>query len=344
MRRLHVPHAGATVALALAATVAICPAAEPAGSVGPDPLLFIDDHFVEAGRGVRLRPHPPARREVVFTFDAPWEGPESAYPSVMKDGNRFRLYYRGGGESTREFACMAESDDGVRWRRPTLGLFEHRGSRDNNIVYAPKEKAYREAHNFAPFKDANPSAPPDQRYKAVALGRVYDPDGTAHRVLNALASPDGLRWRKLRDDPVMTDGSFDSLNVAFWDTRLKKYVCYSREGRDGKRAIQRATSDDFITWSKPQWLEYAGAPAEQFYTNGITAYFRNPALYVGLPMRFVPERKNLGADRRGVDGVSDAVLISSRDGLNFRRTFMEAYIRPGPDPLNWGHAPMEFTH
>jgi hypothetical protein len=31
-------------------------------------------------------------------------------------------------------------------------------------------------------------------------------------------------------------------------------------------------------------------------------------------------------------------MAFSRDALHFDRLFMEAFIRPGPDPLNWGHA------
>jgi hypothetical protein len=55
-------------------------------------------------------------------------------------------------------------------------------------------------------------------------------------------------------------------------------------------------------------------------------------------MRFVPERKQVGDPPRTTDGLSDGVFMSSHDGLRFDRTFMEAFIRPGPDPLNWGNA------
>ena len=50
------------------------------------------------------------------------------------------------------------------------------------------------------------------------------------------------------------------------------------------------------------------------------------------------------AGARRVDGVSDAVLISNRDGLHFERPFLEAFLRPGLDPLNWGNAPGNYTH
>jgi hypothetical protein len=37
-------------------------------------------------------------------------------------------------------------------------------------------------------------------------------------VLIALASPDGLHWHKMREEPVLTEGPFDTLNIPFWDT------------------------------------------------------------------------------------------------------------------------------
>ncbi len=327
--------------LLLASLLADAPAGAKADrpvAVGTRLELFCDGGLIESSAGISLKLHPPQRREVVFTFDAPWEGPQSAYVTVFKDGERFRMYYRGGGDLTEEYACLAESKDGIRWTRPELGLFPCKGSDKTNIIYKPKEKSYREAHNFAPFKDTNPAALPEQRYKAVGLGRIYDEEGNGYRTLNALVSPDGIHWKKLREQAVMTDGSFDSLNTNFWDGNLRKYVCYLRAGRDGKRQIQRSVSDDFVNWSRPQWLEYGDGPMEQFYTNGITPYPRALHLYIGLPMRFVPERKKIGLAGREIDGLSDAVFMSSRDGINFNRPFMEAYIRPGLDPDNWGNA------
>ncbi len=53
-----------------------------------------------------------------------------------------------------------------------------------------------------------------------------------------------------------------------------------------------------------------------------------------FPKRFVPGRKRLPNHKE--TGISDAVFLSSRDGTHFDRTFSEAFIRPGRDPLNWG--------
>ena len=300
--------------------------------------LFVDAEDIASSRGVELRMHPPCRSERVFRFDAPWEGRESGYVTVLRDGPRWRLYYRGGGELTQEVTCVAESDDGATWTRPALGLFEFDGSRANNIVWrAPDRKSYGASHNFTPFIDTNPAAKPGERYKAVVLGWHTHPDGERRKAMDTMASPDGLRWHTLAGDAV-TSGSFDSQNLAFWDAARGHYACYLRHGRGGFRSVAVTTSTDFLRWSAPRFLDFGDTPPEHLYTNAITPYFRDPSWLMGLPMRFVPGRRSVGDPPRPTDGVSDAVLVTSRDGLRFQRTFMEAFIRPGLNGHNWGHA------
>ncbi|GMV98802.1 MAG: hypothetical protein AMXMBFR83_31500 [Phycisphaerae bacterium] len=301
---------------------------------------FFDGSLIAELKGAALRLHPPTPREVVFTFDAPWEGAMSGYVTVLHDGKRYRLYYRGGGDLGREYSCLAFSDDGVHWTRPKLGLIEYRGSKDNNIFWTGKEKAYFESHNFCPFLDTNPAAPPDQRWKAVTSAKVPDTGGDRPKILMAFVSPDGVHWKRLRDEPIITDGAFDSQNTACWDAVNRQYVCFLRKAQKGMRSVARSLSKDFVNWSKPELLDFGDTPPEQFYTNAMQPYLRAPHLYIGLPMRFVPPavRNWVGLERRKTDGLSDAVFMSSRDGLHWNRAFLEAFIRPGLDPSMWGGA------
>jgi len=158
---------------------------------------------------VRLTLHAPKQREVSLVHDAPWEGNVCCYHTVFQDGPLYRMYYRGANWDKKathpEVVCYAESDDGIVWRKPELGLVEFEGSKVNNIVWDQLG-----SHNFAPFRDANPACPPEQRYKA--LGN----DGSAKAGLLAFVSSDAVRWRRLRPEPVITKGAFDSQNVAFW--------------------------------------------------------------------------------------------------------------------------------
>ena len=297
---------------------------EQAAAIGDNLQLFLDSSLIDERRNAEIKRHAPTQREVVITHDEPWEGNVSCYHVVFRDGDRYRMYYRGahvddatGKQTNPDVTCYAESSDGIHWTKPTLELYEHKGNRHNNIVLTGVA-----AHNLAPFLDRNPHCPPDERYKAVAA------DG---KTLIAFKSPDGLKWSRLGDEPILREGAFDSLNLAFWDEQLCKYRVYFRDFRNGIRDVKTAVSDDFKNWSKPEWLDYGDAPAEHLYTNGITPYVRSPQWLIGLPMRFVPESN---PQKHAISGVSDAVLMTSRDGVRFQRG-REAFIRPGLQADRW---------
>lgn len=284
--------------------------------------LFVDGTMVDglSGSAVR-RMHHPQRRQVVLQLDRPWEGETSAYFAVMPVESGVRIYYRGSRNAGGpEVTCVAESPDGIAFTRPSLGLWEWEGSKDNNIVWMGAG-----THNFTPFLDTNPEAPADQRFKALA-------SAGPKAQLVAFVSADGYSWRKLREEPVITKGAFDSQNLAFWDPVRKLYVEYHRGFQNGFRDIMTSTSHDFINWTEPQWLDYGSPLDEHLYTNAITPYFRAPHIYLGFPNRYVPGRKKVQAHKD--DGVDDALLMSSRDMLRFER-WREAFVRPTLDEENW---------
>lgn len=300
-------------------------------AIAADPLridshreLFVDDYLIDHLDGVALELQHPVERDVVIVHDEPWEGNTSTYHTIFRDGDFYRMYYRGGhyDESAdkpahEDVSCYAESSDGVHWVKPKLNLVEFKGSRENNIILVGSG-----SHNLAPFRDSNPGCAADLKYKAVGSGQGG---------LLAFKSVDGIHWSPMSDQPVITEGAFDSLNVAFWDADRGYYVDFHRDFRDGVRDIKTCTSQDFIHWSDPDWIQCVGAPPQHLYTNAIGAYQRAPHLYVGLPMRFVPDRN---PEQHTNTGVSDCVLMTSRDGQLFRR-WNEAFIRPGPQPDRW---------
>lgn len=309
-------------------TVRARPGEKTMVDIGSRLELFVDDYLVDALAGdARRLLHHPVPQEVALVFDRPWEGATSAYVTVFRDGERVRLYYRGNGAG-HETTCYAESRDGVHFERPNLGLFEFAGSTENNIIWLGAG-----THNFAPFLDTNPAAPPEQRYKALASA---GPKAS----LVPFASPDGVHWSKIQEDPVITEGAFDSQNLAFFDEHRGQYAAFVRDFRDGVRTIRYATSPDFIHWSTPEWLDYGDAPPEHLYTNATVAYFRAPHLFLAFPKRFVPGRTK--DPQHPEPGLSDGVLMSSRDGVHWQR-WREAFLRPGPDPANWTERNMGFA-
>ena len=317
--------------------------------------LFVDDWLIEEMNGVDLQMHSPIPQEVVLEFNRLWEGSISYDPVVMKEGDRYRLWYRGcGSESTWEDQCTAyaESDDGVHWERPTLGIFEFNGNRENNIVLQGSD-----AKALCVFKDGNPKTPDSERYKAIGVGAPIDKRAT----LRGFTSPDGVHWQTLDQDPILVAPNdrwpmFDSHNIAFWDTLQSRYVAYmrgwiplpihrdssdligvlverDRQAGTGIRAIRRSVSDDFRQWSNPEFIDLGDSPTEHLYKNACTQYFRAPHIYLMFPKRFVPDRK-FHEDWKD-NGLSESVFMSSRDGVHWDRRFMEPFLGLGLDSDNW---------
>jgi len=302
--------------------------------------LFVDDHLIESKSGVVLKMHKPQARDVALVCDAPWEGNTSGYFTLLQDGDLFRCYYRGshhgepGGRSGHSgVTCYAESRDGISWTKPKLGLHEFEGTKDNNITHMGDG-----CGTFAPFLDTNPNCPPESRYKALAtMGN--DVERKKNPALQAYHSADGLRWSLMRQKPVITAGSFDSQNTAFFDSELGAYRAYWRyftggytDERgwkpSGVRAIRTATSKDFINWENQADLAYGNdAPKVQLYTNAVRPYARAPHLLLGFPTRYQPKGSQV-----------EPVLMTSRDGVNFNRWEEPLIPITAPKDRDWNRS------
>ncbi len=99
--------------------------------------LFVDGFLIESMEGLEQRLHHPVSAGKILTLDKPWEGITCDYQVVFKDGDLYRMYYRGSshegytipsflkpGETVvpvhPQFALYAESPDGLTWTRPEL--------------------------------------------------------------------------------------------------------------------------------------------------------------------------------------------------------------------------------
>lgn len=327
--------------LLLVQAVATVAAATPI-TLGNRLELFTDRHLIDRLEGgASLRLHPPQPSGMALRFDRPWEGRFSAYVTVLHAGDRYAMYYRGmpvaGADgSTNEVTCYAESRDGMTWTKPDLGLFEIRGSLSNNVVLAGQAPF---SHNFAPFLDTRPGVPDGERFKALA--------GTSASGLHGFASSDGIRWRLWRETPLITQGAFDSQNVAFWSETERCYVLYFRTWSQGAfagfRTISRSTSTNFADWTAAVPMTFGNTAMEHLYTSQTHPYFRAPHIYIATPMRFLPGRRVLSPEQAKALGVAanysgdvaETVLMTSRGGNAYDRTFLEGFIRPGPDLGNW---------
>ena len=86
--------------------------------IGSRRELFVDNFLVENLNGARLKLQEPRPAGVAIEYDQPWErepaGSRSFYTSVIKDGDIYRMYYRG----DMAYSCYAESTDGINWTKP----------------------------------------------------------------------------------------------------------------------------------------------------------------------------------------------------------------------------------
>ena len=306
--------------------------------------IFVDTFLISRLDNVALVMHIPQNQGEVLRFDCPWEGNFSAYCTVIQDDEIYRMYYRGVREAgadgnDKEVTCYAESADGIKWYKPNLGICTVLGSDSNNVVLANSAPV---THNFSPFIDTNPKARKGERYKAIG--------GVDRTGLIAYVSGDGIHWKKLRDTAVFRTGVFDSQNVVFWSEHEQQYVCYFRTWSEGGfteykgfRTVSRTVSKDFINWSEPERMVFGDTPIEHLYTHQTAPYIRAPHIYLAIGARFMPNRQVLSDEQASLLNVdpkyfkdcSDVVLMSSRGGNRYDRTFMESFIRPGIGLQNW---------
>jgi hypothetical protein len=322
---------------------------------GPRTLLMVDDHDIVYRSGTYRILHPAKRHAVnpVIAQDKPWEVTVS-YNSVHRDEQtgKYQMWYQALTKASPETltVCYAESDDGVHWRKPPLGLVKFDG-KETNMVFEPADGHYG-ASVLYDARDPDAS----RRYK-MAMFRAVEVDG--RKVLGpAVAfSSDGIHWTmhpkvplmlgafgKRGDPPLAGDESYaggvplgvsDALN-AMYDAPRGVYAIYSKtwlDGPDGvthfKRAVARCESKDFINWSKPQLV----ISPDEFDSNGfeyrpptgkVNPTRRGIQLHAGPVFRYDDMYFSLLQKMDGeLTGQMPCELATSRDGFNWERNFRD---------------------
>ncbi len=328
--------------------------------IGDRRELFVDALLIERMDQVSLRLHEPISGGMAIGIDRPWEGPANGPSAVFRYDGRYLMYYRGmtlSADDQSGVLCVAVSEDGVTWDKPDLGLVERGGRRDTNIVADTDGTPLM----IVPWLDTRPGVADDERIKALhsepLSGEKHtafqDPKGPKRLVL--WVSAVGFTFQKCTPQPEIISSlqnCFDGGNTMFWSEAERQYVLYYRwyegEWGVGGRSMARTTSTDFLSWTDPVPMTYGDTPREQFYTNSTNPYFRAPHIYLAPAARFMEGRRVVTEAQAEAIGLqqsqghsydgdcSDAVLLTSRAGsTQYDRTFMEAFIRPGPGASNW---------
>lgn len=305
--------------------------------------LFLDlDALREWDTGIFQRFPKPEKVPITGLEPGPagsWDARAATiYGSVLVEDGRFRMWYCGMPDAHSHdenpdhmYTCYAESDDGIAWRKPDLGITGRQCYPGNNLLALPGA-----VMGVVP---ALPGA--GFRYlAAVIVIAALEPDvseGFGYALHGngtyLFASDDGLHWRQLGDEPIAQQGDVACLAV---DPASNRYLLYQKvgcmHGLDARRSFIGMESADGIHWEGYQgfgsWREcfvaddfddlkaqQAGLRIMDYY--GIAAY-RAGDLYVAVESIF-----NIGSPLRfafaqNPNGLAACRLAFSHDGLHWR--------------------------
>ena len=205
-------------------------------SIGTCKQLFIDQRFIQDSKDVSLTMNPPYMGEdPVLIADRPWEVHIGGYNTVIKENGLFRMWYdfippENDPSGITRGVAYAESNDGINWEKPDIGLVEICGNKNNNVVIPRIPNAPRgETEGGTVLLDTNPDWLPDERYKFWTKIQHIPDEDTARGMTGPfwqMYSSDGIYWNVYPDR--IDTAACDTQNVPFWDDRINKYVGYGR--------------------------------------------------------------------------------------------------------------------
>ncbi len=324
--------------------VALCFAANDGSGalpVGEKRQLFFDDHLIASMTGVTREIHPARKHPAnpLIWPSEPWEGTVAIlYGSVIHDNGRYRMWYHSG-----VGVSYAESEDGIKWTKPLMGLVKVDGKETNGLIRRDAKPGELNAipHFYEIFGvHRDPHDPdPNRRYKMGYLSILRDYKGPRQdiyhrgqrRGLGVAASADGFHWKLV--DSWATEAICDGATHWMFDPARKRYVLYGRtkfvapevaeaNAKDPwakkyfwGRSVARVESADFVKWDITDpgkapvvmTVDTKDPPGTEVYSMLVFPY---ESVYVGLVQVFHnrPEQCHL-----------DIQLAVSHDGVRFTR-------------------------
>jgi len=294
--------------------------------LGPGPHLFLDEFLIESSSNVARRVNVPRRDPPIPNplVTGKEDGCFQPYLTVLRDPQtgRFRLWYGVHTEdynTSRSHVGYLESADGIQWIRP------HR------VLPDPAPIQFGVS-----VLDDGPDCPnPVQRFK---YGWYY---GGGLRVA---ASPDGLTWKVLSPEVVLSHNH--DISSLFWDPLRKRYIatisCYvtgpSWSGQ--RRVTQQSTSTNLLHWREPWFVltpdDRFDEGETQFYA--MDGYLRRGDLLVGMVKVLRDDLKaDSPPDPPDAYGIGYTTLAWSHDGEHWVRD-REKFLDRSPQRGAWDHA------
>ena len=233
-------------------------------------------NLYDAPVGVEHKIEVATKKPVVFDGEVEWEKEGTSGGDVWFEDGRYHMFYYVFGQGT----CYAVSDDCYNWTRPELGEVEFNGSKKNNIRANHPEGGVWE----------DPSAPPEERFKAIGSGSSwFDPD----------------TWEKLETEEAE-----------------KRWDAMQYEGLDykGPKVVLRGW---MVGWTSPDrfhgWTKIEEPLADYSVNGGIVAGYDEPSgtYYAYLqPQGFAPEEPvGIGT------GVQETEMVRRANGIARTKDF-----------------------
>lgn len=294
--------------------------------VGNQRQLLMDDHVVEDCWACCRTVHQPSKHpdNPVITPTQPWEGDGAAWVSTLYDHQRriFRMWAKTNDHSRRsqplaEAGVYYESDDGIHWRTPHLGLVEYDGNLNNNIFLGTPETQIV-SFDIIDLPDARQA---QGRYALLYSTRPTNasPDpaatATAARPQQRVAfSEDGINWQDQGDTPIFFGHSDTHNNLVY--VRHRDVFGYYRRAlinAESHRRIAYSESADLIHWTQPKIILTPDEIDPPMLYGMTVDYYHG--LYLGfLQMFYCDESVRLDKSL-----MVDIQLAWSRDGMRWQR-------------------------
>src|SRR5687768_4657285 len=105
--------------------------------IGQEEQLFMDDYLVKRSSNILRKMHPARKFEgnPVLWPNEPWENKTAVlYGSVIRDNDKYKMWYKVGDAMDAGGVGYAESWDGITWMKPLLNKVTINGQKTNILL------------------------------------------------------------------------------------------------------------------------------------------------------------------------------------------------------------------
>lgn len=305
--------------------------------------LFIDDRWIAHSYAVHRLVEPPGKHALnpLIVADRPWERGINCYGTVLLDDGRFRMWYQVINRTERidrRFVTAvgyAESDDGLAWTKPLVGVTHPVYGPTNLVVVAGGRSEL--CSPTVVRDDAERS--PARRYKMMFYDAMAAEDLARHGApfppsvavpgwapvegegMFIATSPDGIDWT--RSPQPAFGGASDTAAMTIGPKR-HFLAAFKRSVRPDRhfRMLAATTSRNGRDWAEPRVIlepDWHDAPGTEFYGMSPLHYSGN---WIGLVWMYhnAPDDKSL--DVQLATGPDDAPWQEAWTRAADRRTLL----------------------